>query len=256
MHPKSPQYHAAGTRSSRAHLVAILCALLAAPNIVAAQAILRGRVVDAELGNPLSGATVRIKGVASPLTTDSAGRFVAPNLKAEMVEITIQVMGYARGTFQVPIPAAGEVSQTFGLDFTGANLPEIVVQARVNQLMPRYAEFEARRQHGMGAYLRWDDLLKKGSNSVGDALRTVRGVRIQCDQARYECYVAMARSLNCRPTWWIDGVQARSFNESTSIRDIYGIEIYRGPGEVPGEYGGSDAACGVIVMWTKSRPFR
>ena len=37
---------------------------------------------------------------------------------------------------------------------------------------------------------------------------------------------------------------------------LRGIEIYRGPGEVPGDFGGSNAACGVIVMWTKSRPYR
>jgi hypothetical protein len=67
----------------------------------------------------------------------------------------------------------------------------------------------------------------------------------------------MARApRQCKPTWWIDGVEVRSFHENTPIRDIYGIEIYRGPGEVPGEFSGSNAACGVIVMWTKSRPFR
>jgi hypothetical protein len=54
----------------------------------------------------------------------------------------------------------------------------------------------------------------------------------------------------------IDGTEASSFNENTPIRDIYGIEVYRGAGEVPGEYAGSTAACGVIVVWTKSRPYR
>jgi hypothetical protein len=47
-----------------------------------------------------------------------------------------------------------------------------------------------------------------------------------------------------------------SFHEDTPIRDVYGIEIYRGPSEVPGEFSGSNAMCGVIVMWTKSRPYR
>ena len=42
-----------------------------------------------------------------------------------------------------------------------------------------------------------------------------------------------------------------SFHENTPISDVYGIEIYRGPGEVPAEFGGSNAACGVIAIWTK-----
>jgi hypothetical protein len=37
---------------------------------------------------------------------------------------------------------------------------------------------------------------------------------------------------------------------------VYGIEVYRGSGEIPAEFGGSTAGCGVIVMWTKSRPYR
>jgi hypothetical protein len=108
----------------------------------------------------------------------------------------------------------------------------------------------------MGTYLRWDELEKRGYASVGDALRTVRGVRIQCNQQTFECFAFMARTPQCQPTWWVDGVEVRSFHENTSIRDVYGIEVYRGAGEVPGEYAGSDAGCGVIVVWTKSRPFR
>jgi hypothetical protein len=108
----------------------------------------------------------------------------------------------------------------------------------------------------MGAYLRWDEIAKQGYGSVGDALHGVRGVRIQCNQQTFECFAVMARSPRCQPTWWIDGVEVQSFHENTPIRDVYGIEIYRGPGEIPGEFSGSNAACGVIVMWTKSRPFR
>jgi outer membrane cobalamin receptor len=66
----------------------------------------------------------------------------------------------------------------------------------------------------------------------------------------------MSRDPQCFPTWWVDGTRVASFHENTPIRDVYGIEIYRGPGEVPGEFAGSDAACGVIVIWTKSRPYR
>jgi hypothetical protein len=166
------------------------------------------------------------------------------------------VLGYATGVYTVHLPASGVVEGVFPLDFTGYRLPEVAVQARADQLMPRYLDFESRRQRGLGAFLRWDELAKQGYSSVGDALRVVRGVRIRCNQQTFECFAAMARTPQCQPTWWIDGVEVRSFHDSTPIRDIYGIEIYRGPGEVPGEFSGSNAACGVIVMWTKSRPFR
>jgi outer membrane receptor for ferrienterochelin and colicin len=135
-------------------------------------------------------------------------------------------------------------------------MPEMAVRARRERLLPRYQDFEQRRERALGAFLRWDELKKRGYGSVGEALRSVRGVRIQCNQETYECFAVMARSPQCQPTWWIDGVEVRSFHESTPIRDVYGIEIYRGPGEIPGDFAGSNAMCGVIVVWTKSRPFR
>jgi hypothetical protein len=184
------------------------------------------------------------------------GLFEARDVPQGDAEITIQVIGYTRGVFYVHFPASGEVERVFALDFTGARLPAVVVEARAEKLERRYVDFEQRRHRRMGTYLRWDELERKGYASVGDALRTVRGVRIRCDQQTFECFAFMVRTPQCQPTWWVDGVEVRSFHENTSIRDVYGIEVYRGAGEVPGEFAGSDAGCGVIVVWTKSRPFR
>ncbi len=251
-----PQRRAARGRALTGALVAALLGLAIGPETGTAQATLRGRVIDIELGHPLPGATIRIRPGPAPLTSDSLGRFEARELPGGEAQVTIEVTGYSRGDFKVPLPATGFVDQVFGLDFTGYLLAEEVVRARADRLAPRYMDFERRRERGLGAYLRWDEINNKGYSRVGDALRTVRGVRIRCDQQRFECFAYMTRSPQCQPTWWIDGVEVRSFHESTPVRDIYGIEIYRGPGEVPGEFAGSDAACGVIVMWTKSRPYR
>jgi hypothetical protein len=233
-----------------------LLGLLLGPQAALGQAVLRGRVVDSETGGGIAKASVRIHGDTTRYTTDSTGRFEAQNLKGGATELTLEALGYAKADVRFAVPLAGAVQQTFALDFTGYKLPEIVVEGRAEELAPRYTDFERRREAGIGTFLRWDDLLKKGSNTVGDALRTVRGVKIQCNQQTFECNVVMARSPNCHPTWWVDGVEVHSFDEDTPVRDVYGIEIYRGPGETPGEYGGSDAGCGVVVLWTKSRPYR
>lgn len=239
----------------RALLGALLAAWIGAKTS-AAQATLRGRVIDSELGQALPGAVVRIGRAPPPppLTTDTLGRFEVRDLATGTMQVTIRLLGYAQGVFTVWLPQSGVVEQDFALDFTGHELPAVVVEARAERLMPRYVAFEERRQRGLGAYFRWEEL--KRYASVGDALRTVRGVRIQCNQQTFECFAVMARTPQCQPTWWIDGVEVHSFHENTPIRDVYGIEIYRGPGEVPGEYSGSNAGCGVIVMWTKSRPYR
>jgi hypothetical protein len=236
-------------------LLTALLALSLCPAPGAAQATLRGRVIDSEIGQGIGGASVQIRKTAAILT-DTLGLFEARDVPQGDAEITIQVIGYTRGVFYVHFPASGDVERVFALDFTGARLPAVVVEARAEKLERRYVDFEQRRQRRIGTYLRWDELERKGYASVGDALRTVRGVRIRCDQQTFECFAFMVRTPQCQPTWWVDGVEVRSFHENTSIRDVYGIEVYRGAGEVPGEFAGSDAGCGVIVVWTKSRPFR
>jgi len=221
-----------------------------------AQATLRGRVIDSEMGTPLPGATVRVGNAGLLVKTDSAGVFVAQNVTPGVVAIEVRQIGFEPGTFDVRIPGTGLVQGVFPLDFNGFMLPAVVVEARAVTLMARYTDFERRRNLRLGAYLRWDELKKGGYSSIGDALRTVRGVRIQCDQSRFECFAVMVRTPNCQPTWRVDGVEVHSFHETTPTRDVYGIEVYRGPGEIPAEFGGSDAGCGVIVVWTKSKPYR
>jgi hypothetical protein len=237
-------------------LAAVVATSMSAETSAAQAATLRGRVIDSEIGQPLPDATVKIRGGPPQLMTDSLGRFHAEQLPAGDVEVMIQLLGYAPGIFKVNLPPSGTLERDFALDFTGHRLPEQVVRARAEKLTPRYVEFERRRQRKLGAYFRWDELEKQGYSSVGDALRTIRGVKIKCNQETFECLAFSARTPQCQPTWWIDGVAVQSFHENTPIRDVYGIEVYRGPGEVPGEYSGSNAGCGVIVLWTKSRPFR
>jgi len=237
---------------------ALLAALtsLIAPARGVSQATLRGRVIDSEMGTPLAGASVRVGNSGPEVKTDSGGVFVAQNVTPGVIAIEIRQIGFEPGTFDIRIPASGLVQGVFPLDFNGYMLPAVVVEARAAALMPRYNDFEQRRQRKMGAYLRWDELKKQGVSSVGDALRTVRGVRMECDQQRFECYAHMARTPQCEPTWYVDGVEVHSFHENTPINDVYGIEVYRGAGEVPAEFAGSNAACGVIAVWTKSKPYR
>lgn len=231
--------------------------LLLLPSGLAAQATgtIRGRIIDSETGEPVREAVVRVRGLPA-VTADSNGRFEVTGVPAGQAQVTVQALGYSADQWKITIAAGQVLDRQFALDFSGESLPDIEVTARATKLVPRYADFEARRERGLGAYLRWDDIKKKNFATVGEAARSIRGVRLNCIQAEFECYVRMARTPNCSPEWWVDGVNVRSFHENTPIRDVYGIEIYRGPGEVPGEFSGSNAGCGVIVIWTKSKPFR
>jgi Carboxypeptidase regulatory-like domain len=229
---------------------------LSVSNAWAQGATLKGRVLDSELGEPIPGASVRVRPGGAPLTVDSTGRFEVAGVRAGEIEVAVQAIGFQSRSWKLTVQDGQTLTRDFSLDFTGEKLPDLVVTARAVKLAPRYADFERRRERGIGAYMRWDEIKKKNFNTVGQAMRSIRGVRLECDQQEFECFVKMARTPNCMPQWYVDGVQVSMFHENTPIRDVYGLEIYRGPGEVPGEFSGSQAGCGVLVVWTKSKPYQ
>ena len=62
----------------------------------------------------------------------------------------------------------------------------------------------------------------------------------------------------CPPILYLDGINLGSIDDAeyggpdllVFPHDIEGVEVY-GPATVPAEYGGSDAGCGVIVVWKR-----
>ena len=62
--------------------------------------------------------------------------------------------------------------------------------------------------------------------------------------------------MHCAPDYVIDGRLNNDFGPFTPIRDIVAVEIYTGPADVPGEFAGRTAGCGVIAIWTRSGPPR
>ena len=128
---------------------------LTAPPLAEAQAILRGRVIDSEVGQPLPRATVRVgNDTILVATTDSQGFFQASGLRPGMNDIRIQALGFEEGIFKIFIPDSGQLYRQFALDFNGFMLPQVVVQARAEALQSRYIDFERRRTRKLGAFLR------------------------------------------------------------------------------------------------------
>ena len=69
--------------------------------------------------------------------------------------------------------------------------------------------------------------------------------------------IRMARApMRCPPDYIVDERNDNFFGPNTPIRDIEAIEVYTGPSDVPGEFSGRTAGCGVIVIWTRSGPSR
>lgn len=247
----------------RLPLVALPCALAAQPLAAQRGAGVRGLVSDKSTGRPVTGAQIALVGDERRTTTDSSGRFTLAGLPAGEAELTVRAAGFPQRRVTINLVAARSIERAIELDSTAATrmataqtLPEMSVTAPATPFNYRLADFERRRQLGRGQFLTESEIVQSGASDVLDAVKNMRGVIYECGGGA-GCYVYMARApMRCRPEFIVDGHEMNDFGPHTPIRDIIALELYTGPTEVPGEYAGRYAGCGVIVIWTRSGPTR
>lgn len=249
------------SRSRISVLGAVAIATIAHAAAAQVTAGVLGLVTDKSTGAPVIGALVTALEGGRMTQTDSSGRFRLAGLRAGPTELTIHAPGFPRTQLPVNLVAGATIERKIALDSTASrrveeaqSLPAVAVTAPAK---PNYrlADFERRRLNGRGQYMTEDEIIKSGAYTVPDAVKNMRGVLYECGGG--ECFVHMARApMRCLPEFIVDGQVMNDFGPTTPIRDIIGLEVYTGPSEVPGEYAGRYAGCGVIVLWTRSGPTR
>jgi hypothetical protein len=120
----------------------------------------------------------------------------------------------------------------------------------------RYADFEHRRLTGRGQYMSGEELQRMGARRLQDVMQTFRGVLVECGGGS-GCFIRMTRApMRCLPEYIVDERLDNEFGPAVPVPDIQALEVYTGPADVPGEFAGRNAGCGLIVIWTKSGPPR
>lgn len=241
-------------RSAVGILVAAKLVLAAAPAYAqSGKSGLIGRIFDEKTNQVLTDVLIFVDSTRHDIAVSSQGRFVLSNLATGRHRVEIRAIGYRPHVLEFGLLEGQVLEREFAMFFTGDKLPELAVEARQSKLLPRFADFERRRLNGMGAYITRDEIAARGYMKIGEAVRSVKGVRVNCGEV--DCIIHMARApTNCFPSYYVDGRLARSFAESTPMNDVQGIEVYKGAAEMPGEFTGAGAMCGVIVIWTRAAP--
>ena len=246
-------------RAGTVLLVLSLCAPRLPAQSVSQGASLRGRIFDAVSGAPLTGATVAATTTGASVQTDSIGQYRIDGLKVGIHRFLVSAAGYTRGSVTLAFAAREVMERDLELDPVGRTLSaDDSAKAQMLRTVPvtapmsvgrRFDDFERRRGTGRGQYLTRDQLDEGRFGTLQDALRPLRGVRYSC--AGSTCLVQMARApLGCSPEYIVDERVDNTFGALVPIRDIQAIEVYTGASDVPGEFAGANAGCGVIVIWT------
>ncbi len=259
-------------RLSARSLVAAAAFLLAAGPL-AAQTI-TGRVVDAASGAPVPQAVVT--------ALDARGRGAA------------RARAGADGSFELRLRAAGTYRlrgersgyrQTLSQELEADDRETVEVDLRLSvqpiaiepmtvtaRRQPRrllhleMGGFYRRQKMGLGHFLDREDFERHPTDDLANAIDRVPGTHL-LDGGPGRRYVYFERSLGvpgrgiCFPLLYVDGVRvfyARGsgfdINHAVPAGTVEAVEIYKSAAEIPVEYNGSEADCGVIVVWTRSGP--
>lgn len=227
-----------------------------------------GTVVEAQHLTPIRGAEVVLPDVGLRTLTDDDGAFRFTRLEPGTVRLRVSRLGYADSEGSVVVEEATFVEVEILMDVEPLPIDPITVTATRNDrplVLPGLQDLEVRRRSGWGQFILEEDIRGRALPRVTDYLHGATGVEVLAlGQA-----ITMRRT-GCPPTVYLDDVkithcpvgggQPRScnpFQESADAvnllppSEIFAIEVYRGPGETPGQYLDSNSRCGVIVIWTK-----
>jgi hypothetical protein len=214
-----------------------------------------GRVVDQQSQQPLGGVSIRLLGTRLQTATDTGGRFTQGGLGPGTYLLEVRAIGYGVSSWMLKLQEGEVVDYTFEVAPIGQELAPITVEGRPSLVGRHLREFEERRRAGRGVFITEDQIQTSNAATMGDLLRGVPGVRLNCRSGN--CTAQMTRGARgvCAADWVVDGLPATfSATPALPVVGIVAVEIYRSPSEAPAEFLKADSQCGVIAIWTKSGP--
>lgn len=240
---------------------------------------LSGTVIDKSSSEPIIEAVVVYLADGRAITTDSTGTFSFDKLPAGIVRFLVRAKGFPSAGLILALAKGERMSRRVELDSSAAGraadaaavaaaaatprtpengaqpLPMVSVEAKPS-LGPRFANFERRKATGAGHYVVREEIERGGFANLQEVARGVRGVTVECGGG-LGCHIRMVRApMQCLPEYVVDDNVDNTFGPTIPVRDIEALEFYTGPADVPGEYAGRNAGCGVVVIWTRSGPAR
>lgn len=241
-----------------------------------AGAALTGLVRNDSTGAPIPGVEVLLNGTAHRTETNAQGRYLLSGLPAGTYQAIYRLVGH--------LPARIDVRLTPG-DTTRANATLIPSAVVLNPVIvtgaPETARgvgigreaFEERRRLGFGRFYDTEairrvdghlDLPTMLSRTSGADIRRTKYFPIYQTLTVYLAFNPIRR--NCVMQIYYNGapvgrggVLGVSETRPVDLREfaltgLDAIEVYRSAAEVPQEYGGINAGCGVILLWSRVTP--
>lgn len=219
-----------------------------------------------EDGRPLADATLTVDGAARGVTGADG---------------VLRVDGLAPGRHRAEVTMVGRRPQAFPLSTTAGVVEDLEVRMQPRAIAvegvqatavgrarsPLVRGFYQRKEHSvMGSFIDRGEIEKQHGSRFTDLFRRLPGMEIRATSCGYVLFFRRGSAtfagsqicgtqVNgfCAPRYYVDGMPTDLDQNSPDLEisndEIEGVEVYTG--NVPPEFGGSTAQCGVIAIWTR-----
>jgi len=129
----------------RLFIIAIICGLtvLGSAPVLCAQAVVEGRIIGQETGEPLQGVHVFLSGTKIGTSTNASGDYVLRNIPPGAHRLVVSVIGYERKTLELVLGPVENKTMDFGLKPVVYEMSEIFVGNLDKKWRKRLERFEA-----------------------------------------------------------------------------------------------------------------
>lgn len=245
-----------GVRSIPRLIAALAGSLvLLTPAAVSAQQSIRGVVAQVETALPINRAALFLMGADGALygsaLSDSAGQFEIDVPLPGGYILRVHRVGYnATQSELVQVPANAVVEVRVNLRPNPLMLEPVTVYGESPQTR-QLREFHMRRSQRRGYHFSRADFERLKATTVLHLVPEIPGYRYQGTSKNP--WITL-NDRRCPPAVYVDGFEWRlgffDLIHGLPLDQVYGVEVFRRWGNVPVEFSGGRALCGVILIWT------
>lgn len=234
------------------------------PGCAEAQQV-QGLVIDRLTGERVMGASVMLLDTAFSVVAGSSanetGAFLVRSPRPGSFFVLTESLGYEPTMDGIlDLGEGGSVTVEIYLRPKPIELDSIKVAVERAEIFHHLetAGYNQRRETGFGHFITPEEIQRRNPRYFFDLFRNTPGVRVTSSSlgdTKIEFTVGSIRGPTCEPRVFVDGILVNmnfgGLEAGVDIDQIAAVEIYTRSSSVPLQWGGSDSACGVLLIWTR-----
>lgn len=233
-----------------------------------------GVVTAHESGKPIEAVEVSVEGTGLRTLTNPNGFFSFEAVPSGMHVIEFNHLAYQDREVVARLGGSHAFQMNVDLSIEAIPIEGIVVTAVPRRLFSDMVDLHHRMELGFGEFITRDEIQTRAGN-LATLLQGMAGARVLTGgSAAHGRYVVLRRARQigvdtagvhidrCFPAVYVDGqryskptvggighdpVDMSAFMSA----ELEAVEVYKGAASVPAMFGGGDAACGAVVVWTR-----